>query len=116
MVEKHIIGKEQGDEFPFILIIDSKGVLPSCEIEVLSVPIRYVLTRVVYLHTLVHGSVSINVIDLHCPSCTDVILFDEVTQALFCLNKNNTFTQEPLINGTGTYAGQVELFATPSHP
>ena len=52
-------------------------------------------TREMLLHTLHHGSISIHVQDFRC-ECRNLILYDGMSQGLFCASRRHAFTRDLL--------------------
>ncbi len=51
-------------------------------------------SRIVYLHTLIHGTVRVTVVDLMCWSCNTFHVFDGKDNALFSASEDHIYTRE----------------------
>ena len=69
-----------------------------------------VSTRSVVLHTLLHGSVLIEVADVSCSNCNEAILFDIEWEGLLSSSKNNFCTRELLYSWTYEVYGKGSTF------
>ena len=54
--------------------------------------------REVNLHTLHHGSMKVDVMDLICPKCQCIVPYDGFGDALFCASNKNMYTRELLVS------------------
>ena len=54
------------------------------------------MTRETVLHTLHHGCVKVQVVDISCESCSQIVIFDVERDELFAPSKRDVFTRELL--------------------
>jgi len=76
--------------------IDAQVLCPHCSVILRGTEVVERYRRVTTLHTLHHGSVDIEVIDLRCTSCLRIIPYDGMSDSLFCSNNKHAFTRELL--------------------